>query len=158
MPCDSPPQEATIEASQIPHSEGGTPTSLSSSAPQHRYETMRLATTQGVTASRPQSSMRHPLTKRARNSGPGESSRALQPEPPVATRARAPTDFEIPSNMSPGSIIRSLMFTAPPIRATQIVNRDLSTRSSILIRRPSDISLSFETLMAYCRGTILSSL
>ena len=45
-----------------------------------------------------------------------------------------------------------------PLRATQISNRDLSTWSSNLIRRPSDRSLSSETLMAYCRGTILSSL
>ena len=45
-----------------------------------------------------------------------------------------------------------------PLRATQIADRDLSTQSPILIRRPFDRSLSSETLMAYCRGTILSSL
>ena len=45
-----------------------------------------------------------------------------------------------------------------PLRATQIADRDLSTQSPILIRRPSDRSQSFETLMAYYRGTILSSL
>ncbi|RVX07020.1 hypothetical protein CK203_030532 [Vitis vinifera] len=38
-----------------------------------------------------------------------------------------------------------------PIEGTQIAERDLSTRSYILIRRPSDNSLSFETLMAYYR-------
>ncbi|RVW74609.1 Pol polyprotein [Vitis vinifera] len=41
------------------------------------------------------------------------------------------------------------------LRATQITDRDLSTRSSILIRRPSDRSLSSETLMAYYRDLIL---
>ena len=45
-----------------------------------------------------------------------------------------------------------------PLRATQIADRGLSTRSPILIRRFSDRSLSSETLMVYCRGTILSSL
>ncbi|KAL6321888.1 hypothetical protein AAG906_035594 [Vitis piasezkii] len=38
-----------------------------------------------------------------------------------------------------------------PLRATQIADRDLSTQSPILIRRPSDKSLSSETLMAYYR-------
>ena len=45
-----------------------------------------------------------------------------------------------------------------PLRATQIADRGLSTRSPILIRRLSDRSLSSETLMAYCKGTILSNL
>ena len=45
-----------------------------------------------------------------------------------------------------------------PLRATQITDRDLSTQSPILIRRPFDKSLSSKTLMAYYRGTILSSL
>ena len=45
-----------------------------------------------------------------------------------------------------------------PLRATQITNQDLSTQSSILIRRSSNRSLSFETLMAYYKGTILSTL
>ncbi|KAL6339318.1 hypothetical protein AAG906_028041 [Vitis piasezkii] len=46
-----------------------------------------------------------------------------------------------------------------PLRATQIADRDLSTRSPILIRRPFDRSLSSETLMAYIskgHGWILS--
>ena len=53
VPRDLPPQEATKKAPQIPLSEGGTPASPSSSAPQHMYETRRPATTQGATASRP---------------------------------------------------------------------------------------------------------
>ena len=64
---------------------------------------------------RPQSLVRRPLAKRARTSDPGESSRAPHPKPLVATHARAPADFELPSNMSPGSIIRHPMLTAPPI-------------------------------------------
>ncbi|RVW82181.1 hypothetical protein CK203_050742 [Vitis vinifera] len=80
--------------------------------------------------------------KRARTSGPGESSRASQP--------KLPADYEFPSDMSPESIIRHPMLIAPPSRATQIAERDLSTQSYILIRRPCDSSLSSETLMAYC--------
>ena len=53
VPRDLPPQEATTKAPQIPLSEGGTPASPSSSAPQRMYETRRPATTQGATASRP---------------------------------------------------------------------------------------------------------
>ena len=115
MPRDSPPPEATIEVPQIPPSEGGVPTSLSSYAPPHRYETRRPSTTQGATTSHPQSSVQRPPAKKARISGPSESSRASQPEPPVATHARAPADSEFPSDMSPGSIIRRAMLTAPPI-------------------------------------------
>ena len=95
--------------------EGGTPTSPFSSAPQHMYETRRPTTTQGVTALRPQSSMRRLPAKRAKTSGPDESSRASQLEPPIATHARAPVDSELPSDMSPGSIIRCPMLTTPPI-------------------------------------------
>ena len=91
------------------------PTSLSSSAPSRRYETRRPSTTQGATASHPQSSVRRPPAKKARILGPSESSRASQPEPPIATHACAPADSEFPSDMSPGSIIRRAMLTAPPI-------------------------------------------
>ncbi|RVW95767.1 hypothetical protein CK203_025680 [Vitis vinifera] len=115
---DFPPQEATTEAPQIPLSEGGAPTSPFSFAPQHKYETRRPATTQGATASHPQSSVRRPPAKRARISSPGESSRASQPESPVATHARAPAYYEFPSDMSPGSNIRCPMLTALPMRAT----------------------------------------
>ena len=45
-----------------------------------------------------------------------------------------------------------------PLRATQIVERNLSIRSYILIRRSCDSSLSSKTLTAYCRGTTLSTL
>ncbi|RVW77243.1 hypothetical protein CK203_043298 [Vitis vinifera] len=56
-----------------------------------------------------------PSCKRARTSDLGESSKASQPEPPVATHARAPTDSKLPFDMLPGSIIRSPMLTALPI-------------------------------------------
>ena len=112
-------------APQIPHSEGGVPTSPSSSAPQRKYETRRPATTQRVTTSHPQSSMECPPTKKARTSGPSESSRASQPEPPVATHARALANSELPSDMSPGFIIRHQMLTTPPIEG----NSDCRSRS-----------------------------
>ncbi|RVW62111.1 hypothetical protein CK203_064664 [Vitis vinifera] len=87
VPRDSPPQEATIEAPQIPPFEGGAPASPSSSTPQHR----------------------------AKTSSPSESSRVSQPKPPVVTHARAPADYKLHSDMSSGSIIRLPMLTAPLI-------------------------------------------
>ena len=110
MPCDSPSQAE--EVSQIPHFEGGAPTSPSSPVPQRRYETRRLPTTLGATTSRPESLVWRPPTKKARTSGLGKSSRAPQPEPPIA---RAPVDSELPSNMSSEFIIRHPMITTPPI-------------------------------------------
>ncbi|RVW83479.1 hypothetical protein CK203_051768 [Vitis vinifera] len=88
-------------------SEGGPPTDPAFSAPQCRYEIRRATTTPGATASGPKSSVQLPPAKRARTSGPGESSRVSQPEP------RA--DTELPSDMSPKSIIRRPMLTTPPI-------------------------------------------
>ncbi|RVX03784.1 hypothetical protein CK203_022996 [Vitis vinifera] len=114
-PCKNSQGMKNPSQSKIPPSEGGAPTSPSSSASQRRYETRRPPTTQRATALRPQSLVRRPLAKRARTSDPGESSRAPHPKPLVATHARAPADFELPSNMSPGSIIRHPMLTAPPI-------------------------------------------
>ncbi|KAL6315041.1 hypothetical protein AAG906_030883 [Vitis piasezkii] len=73
VPSDSPTQEATTEALQIPPSEDGAPTNPFSSAPQSRYETKRPATTQGATTSRPQSLVLRPPAKKAMTSGPGES-------------------------------------------------------------------------------------
>ena len=43
--------------------------------------------------------------KKARTLGPGESSRASEP----------PADFEVSTNLSPESIMRRPMLTAPPI-------------------------------------------
>ena len=115
VPRDSPPQEATTEAPQIPPFEGGAPASPSSSTPQHRYEARRPATTQGATASCPQNSVRRPPAKRAKTSSPSESSRVSQPKPPVVTHARAPADYKLHSDMSSGSIIRLPLLTAPLI-------------------------------------------
>ncbi|RVW19087.1 hypothetical protein CK203_087641 [Vitis vinifera] len=44
-----------------------------------------------------------------------------------------------------------------PSRVTQIVERDPSTRSYMLIRRPCNSSLSSETPTAYSRGITLST-
>ena len=46
-----------------------------------------------------------PQAKKARTLGPGESSRASEP----------PADFEVSTNLSPESIMRRPMLTAPPI-------------------------------------------
>ncbi|WKA02815.1 hypothetical protein VitviT2T_020968 [Vitis vinifera] len=110
---DSPSQ--AMEAPRIPPSEGGAPTSPSFSAPQRRYEMKRPPTTPGATILRPESSVRRPPTKRARTLGSDESSKAPQPEPPVATHARAPADSELLFDMSLESIIRRPMVTTPPI-------------------------------------------
>ncbi|KAL6313787.1 hypothetical protein AAG906_010206 [Vitis piasezkii] len=59
----------------------------------------------GATTSRLESSVQRPPAKMARTSSPSESSRA--PEPPA--------DSEVPTDLSPGSIIRRLMLIASPI-------------------------------------------
>ncbi|RVX02728.1 hypothetical protein CK203_016566 [Vitis vinifera] len=61
------------------HYEGGTAIGPSSPAPQHRYETRRPPTTPDATISLPESLVWCPPTKRARTSGPGESSIASEP-------------------------------------------------------------------------------
>ena len=58
------------QASAVPPSEGG----VTPSPPQRRYETRRPPTTPRVSNSRPKKSIRHLLAKKARVSGPGESS------------------------------------------------------------------------------------
>ncbi|KAL6325921.1 hypothetical protein AAG906_038412 [Vitis piasezkii] len=88
-------------APRIPPSEGGEATRPSSPASQRKYETRRPATTLGPTTSRPESSVRRSLAKRARTSGPGESSRAFEP----------PADSELPFALSPESIIKRPMVT-----------------------------------------------
>ncbi|RVW29320.1 hypothetical protein CK203_115423 [Vitis vinifera] len=93
-----------VEALRIPPYEAGEATGPSSPTSQRRYETRRPPTTLGVTTSRPKSLVRRSLTK-ARTSGPGESSRASEPL----------EDYELPSALSPESIIRRPMVTTPPI-------------------------------------------
>ncbi|RVW73096.1 Retrovirus-related Pol polyprotein from transposon opus [Vitis vinifera] len=145
VPSDSSSQ--AIEASRIPPSEGGKAIRPSSPASQRMYEMRRPPTTLGETTSRPESSVRRPPAKKAKTSGPGESSRAF--EPPKVT--------ELPSTLSSESIIRRPIVTTPPLRTTQIVEPDFSTKSYILIRRPCDNSLSFEIRTTYSRGTTLST-
>ncbi|RVW40866.1 hypothetical protein CK203_094302 [Vitis vinifera] len=105
---DSPSQ--ATEAPRIPPSEGGEATGPSSPDSQRKYETRRPPTTLWATTSRPESLVRRPPAKRAKTSGPEESSRASEPL----------ANSELPSDMSPESIIRHPMVTAPPLRATHI--------------------------------------
>ena len=78
-PRASSPQDSTSqapEASTVPSSEGGVP----SNPPQRRYETWRPSTSPP-----PEPLVRHTPTKRARTSGPGESSRHAQPDTQAST-------------------------------------------------------------------------
>ena len=145
MPSDSP--SLAVEASQIPPSEGGTATGPSSPAPQHRYETRRPPTTRGTTTSRPESLVRHPSAKRARTSG--------QVSHPELLNLLQILRFHLTCHRSLLSDARCSQHR--PLRATQIAERDPSTRSYILIRRPCDTSLSSETLTTYSKGTTLST-
>ena len=103
MLSDSPSQ--AVEAPRIPHSKGGEATRPSSPASQCRYETRRPPTTSRVTTLRPESLVRRPPAKRAKTSSPGDSSRASE----------APKDSELPTDLSPESIIKRSMVTTPPI-------------------------------------------
>ncbi|RVX07021.1 hypothetical protein CK203_030536 [Vitis vinifera] len=69
----------------------------------------RYATQRPPTSPPPKPSVRRIPPKRIRTSGPGESSRHSQLNP------RAPTDSQLPSGISPESIIKRPMVTAPPI-------------------------------------------
>ena len=95
-----PLQDSTHQASTVPSFEGAVP----SSPPQRRYATRRQST----------SPLPEPLVcrippKRARTSGPGESSRHSLPDP------QAPTNSQRPFGISPKAIIKRPMVTAPPI-------------------------------------------
>ncbi|RVW59381.1 hypothetical protein CK203_103222 [Vitis vinifera] len=68
----------------------------------------RPPTTPGASTSCPKRSVRHPPTKKAKVSGPRESSTPPQPQSPA-------TEFQIPSRMTPKAIIRRPMVTQPPI-------------------------------------------
>ncbi|RVW21498.1 hypothetical protein CK203_111255 [Vitis vinifera] len=78
---------------------------MPSDSPSQAMDAPLIPPSKGATTSCPESSVRHPLAKRARTLGPGESSRASEP----------PTYSKVPSNMSPKTIIKRLMVTAPPI-------------------------------------------
>ena len=82
---------------------------MPSSPPQRRYNTRRPPTTPGATTSSLESSVHRTPAKRAKTSGPGESSRPSQPD------SRDPTGFQLPFSMSPETIIRLPMVTTPPI-------------------------------------------
>ncbi|XP_034700943.1 protein PELPK1-like [Vitis riparia] len=97
--------DQAVEAPRIPSFEGGEATRPSSPTFQRKYETKRPPTTPRATTSRPESLVRRPEAKRAKTSGPGESSRASKPS----------KDSELPSDMSLESIIRRPMVTTLPI-------------------------------------------
>ena len=101
-------------ASTIPPSEGGVP----SNPPQRRYEMRRPPTTPGTSTSCPKRSVCRLPAKKAKVSGPGESSAPPQPQPPAI-------ESQIPSGMTPGAIIRRPMVTQPPIEG----NLDCRARS-----------------------------
>ena len=103
VPSDSPSQ--ATEAPRIPPFEGGVAIGTSSPAPQRRYETRRPPTTPRATTSHPESSVRCPPTKRAKTSGPRESSKAFE----------QPTDSELPIDLLLESIIRRPIVTTPLI-------------------------------------------
>ncbi|RVW56714.1 hypothetical protein CK203_075066 [Vitis vinifera] len=67
------------QASAIPPSKGGVPSSPS----QPRYETRRPPTTLGASTSHPKKSVHRLPTKKAKISGPGESSPPPQLQPPT---------------------------------------------------------------------------
>ena len=93
-----------LQASVIPPSEGRVPPS----PPQRRYETRRPPTTPRASNSRPKKSIRRPLGKKARVSGPGESSAPPQPQLPT-------TKSQIPYGMTLEGIIKRPMVKRPLI-------------------------------------------
>ena len=78
------------------------------SPPQRKYKTRRPPTTPGASNLRPKKSIHRPPAKKARVSGPGESSAPPQPWPPTI-------ESQIPSRMTSEGLIRRPMVTQPPI-------------------------------------------
>ena len=81
-PKASPARDFIVEAPQasaIPPFEGEVP----SNPPQRRYKTRRPPTTLGASTSRPKKSVCRPPVKKARISGPRESSAPPQPQLPT---------------------------------------------------------------------------
>ena len=97
-PRASPPQDLSQapEAPTIPSSKGGVP----SSPPWRKYATRR-----SPTSPPPEPSVRCIPPKKARTSGPGESSKHAQPDP------QAPVDSQRPSGIAPEAIIKRPMVT-----------------------------------------------
>ncbi|RVW12383.1 Retrovirus-related Pol polyprotein from transposon 297 [Vitis vinifera] len=129
----------------IPPSKGGVP----SNPPQRRYETRDHPLHLGKHFA-PQEISSHPPAKKAKVSGPGESSAPPQPQPPA-------TESQIPSGMTPEAIIRRPMVTQPPIEGNLDCRPGHSTPSYVLIWRLSDSSQSLEIHSAYYRDTIWST-
>ena len=101
-PSASAPQDSSqaSQASTVPSSEGGVP----SSPPQRRYSTWRPPTSPPL-----EPSICCIPPKRARTSGPGETSRHAQPD------SQALVDSQHPSGIAPEAIIKRPMVIVPPI-------------------------------------------
>ncbi|KAL6329830.1 hypothetical protein AAG906_037542 [Vitis piasezkii] len=113
-----------------------------SNSPSQAAEASRIPPSEGGEATGPSSP-----ASQCRTSGPGESSRASEP----------PTDSELPSDMSPESIIRRPMVTAPPIEGNsdcraRPFHSELHFDQEAMRQEPSS-----KTLTTYSRGTTLST-
>ncbi|RVW20758.1 hypothetical protein CK203_113247 [Vitis vinifera] len=104
---------------------------MPSSPPQHRYATWRSSTSPP-----PEPSVRRIPPKRARTSGPGESSRHAQPNP------QALADSQRLYGIASEAIIRGLWSPCHLLRAIQIVEPGHFIQSYISILRPCDSSQS----------------
>ena len=116
-PKASSMRDSTSQAPQalsIPPSEGGVP----SDPLLRRNETRRPPTTPRASTLCPKRSIHHLPTKKAKVSGPGESSTPPQPQ-------SSSIESQIPSGMTPEAIIRRPMVTQPPIEG----NLDYRARS-----------------------------
>ena len=134
------------QASAIPPSKGGVPSSPS----QPRYETRRPPTTLGASTSHPKKSVHRLPTKKAKISGPGETSTPPQLQLPA-------TESQISSRMTLEAIIRRPMVTQPHIEGNLDCRLDHSTSSYVLIWRLLYSSRSLEIHSTYCRDTIWST-
>ncbi|RVW12401.1 Retrovirus-related Pol polyprotein from transposon 17.6 [Vitis vinifera] len=133
------------QASAIPPSEGGVP----SSPPQRRYETRRPPTTPGASTS-PQEISSSPSCK---------ESQSFRPRRVICTSTASAAYYRVSDSfwMTPEVIIRRPMVTQPPIEGNLDCELGHSTPSYVLIWRLSDSSRSLEIHSTYCRDTIWST-
>ena len=104
-----PPLDRAPEGAEEP-TQGVSEESPASPEPQGRYPHRSGSHRERAAVRSPQSRVRPPLAKRAKTSGPGETSR------PSTDLPTPPGDTTIPSDLSPGSIIRRPMIAAEPIQ------------------------------------------
>ena len=145
VPSDSPSQAA--EAPRIPPSEGREAIGPSSPTPQRKYEMRRPLITQGRLLCTPRVQY-----DALRPRGLGLQAQASHLE---LLSLRSILSYLLTCHQSRLSNVRWSRHR--PLKATQIVEPDSSTRSYISIKRSCDKSLSSEMLTAYSRGTSLST-